>query len=676
MTARRNFSTLVSIGLILSLAALAVPTLSLAQTASAVATPFSTDVQAAWLQEVFPDAGSFGPKQGEPPAWPAFGANASTGQRELIGYVFMSADVPPIEQGYSAPIDILVGVDKDYRLTGVKLLDYTETYRSTKGDFLARPLLLHQFPGKPIRDEFQIGRDIDGIAGSTVSVFAVARSARNAARQIAGTYLGYNPVDPVQQARIARIAEILDEYSWAEMLDNGLVRQLEVPLANDESLVFSFTYLGHPGLGEFWIGGDAYGTAERLASAYLAGSELMLVAVSGAASDQFRFDQLQVRQDNDRFLSWFRRVTDRSFVTTGTAGSARIAEHADSVGALVLPENIDLSRPFTLAYRQLGAEQRYEVEFELTGIAAQLARGEDLLSAAEIEAIERSANSWVNQLRNDPPWGVTPWGKLATLLVILTLAMAAFLGNDARLRWITLTATLIYLGFIDGGFISISHLTNTINQGPGFLFSNLPLLLFVIFTLVTTLLWGRVFCSSLCPFGALQDFITRFGPRRWRREINQSLHDKALYLKYLFLALIVGTALLAGNVTIFQYFEPFGTLFFVNGALILWVILLAILAACFVVPRFYCRYVCPLGAALGVVALVSPLRIKRVPQCTVCIVCERACPTGAIRREQIDFKECVRCDICEIKLLEQAGSCQHDMEHIIATSKASAFAAR
>ncbi len=73
---------------------------------------------------------------------------------------------------------------------------------------------------------------------------------------------------------------------------------------------------------------------------------------------------------------------------------------------------------------------------------------------------------------------------------------------------------------------------------------------------------------------------------------------------------------------------------------------------------------------------MSPLRIKRVPQCTVCIVCERACPTGAIRREQIDFKECVRCDICEIKLLEQAGSCQHDMEHIIATSKASAFAAR
>jgi polyferredoxin len=225
-----------------------------------------------------------------------------------------------------------------------------------------------------------------------------------------------------------------------------------------------------------------------------------------------------------------------------------------------------------------------------------------------------------------------------------------------------------YLGFIDSGFLSISQIINTINQGPGFLLSNLPLLLFVTFTAVTTLLWGRVFCSSLCPFGAVQDFITRFSPRRWRRQVSQSIHNKALKLKYFILALIIGTTLAAPEVAIFQYFEPFGTLFFLNGALILWVILVAILAACFVVPRFYCRYACPLGAALAVASLASPLRIRRVPQCTYCIVCERACPTGAIQRDRIDFKECVRCDVCEIKLIEKAGSCQHTMSRIIAST--------
>lgn len=96
-----------------------------------------------------------------------------------------------------------------------------------------------------------------------------------------------------------------------------------------------------------------------------------------------------------------------------------------------------------------------------------------------------------------------------------------------------------------------------------------------------------MFCSTLCPFGAVQDIISRFTPRRWQHKLSQSLHEKAFDLKYLVLALLVGAALIADNVTLFQYFEPSGTLFFLQGTLILWLILFAILAACVVVPRFY-----------------------------------------------------------------------------------------
>ena len=98
-------------------------------------------------------------------------------------------------------------------------------------------------------------------------------------------------------------------------------------------------------------------------------------------------------------------------------------------------------------------------------------------------------------------------------------------------------------------------------------------------------------------------------------------------------------------------------------------ILIGFIIACFMVPRFYCRYACPLGAALGVVSLVSLWRIRRVPQCEFCIVCEQACPTGTIRRQSIDFKDCVRCDICDVKLMRQAGTCRHDMAHVIASTK-------
>jgi polyferredoxin len=125
----------------------------------------------------------------------------------------------------------------------------------------------------------------------------------------------------------------------------------------------------------------------------------------------------------------------------------------------------------------------------------------------------------------------------------------------------------------------------------------------------------------------------------------------------------------APNVSIFQYFEPFGTIFFFSQSVLLWVILIAFLISSSVVKRFYCRYACPLGAALGVVSLISPFKIKRVEQCSICKVCEHACPTGAIRGPNIDFKECVRCDLCEIKLIERAGVCKHEIEDVKARVK-------
>ena len=101
----------------------------------------------------------------------------------------------------------------------------------------------------------------------------------------------------------------------------------------------------------------------------------------------------------------------------------------------------------------------------------------------------------------------------------------------------------------------------------------------------------------------------------------------------------------------------------VSGFTTLWEAL-AILIASARVPRFYCRYICPLGAALALGSLVSLNRIRRVEQCAHCKVCEQKCPTGAIRGDRVDFKECVRCNVCEIELLEKTGVCRHDMEMI------------
>ena len=641
---------------------------STAQDLGPLETPFSLDVKQAWLEQVLPIAESFGDQQGDPPVWPGYRRNALTRVRELAGYAFLSRDVPPEEPGYSAPIDMLIGVDTEHHITGLKILNYEETYLRIKGDFLADRAILSQFNDKPLSDEFRMGRDFDGLAGSTVSVFAIARGAREAARRVASAYLDYSPVDPIQAARAQRVTEIMQRYKLSEMLENRLVQQLDVTLPDQQTLQLSFTYITDPALGQYWVGEDNFRAAERAASINPLGSELLLVAVAGTGAEQFQYYQLQVRQAEANSLSFFRRFTADSYLPLNVTASAT-PFNAKQWGAILIPANIDVTRPFTLAYRPLGSPERSTLDFQLSGLPLDLASGQSLLSPTEIETILKAENDWLKKFFDDPPWGETPWQKVGLLLFILAGCMTAFFTKSDTIRWLTLLLTFSYLGFIDGGFVSISHLLNTIKLGPAFLLSNLPLLILSAFTVVTTLLWGRLFCSSLCPFGALQDFITRLSPRRWRRRVPQGIHDNAIYLKYLILGLILTGTVVAEETSLFQYFEPFGTLFFMDGTLALFSILIAFLAACFIVPRFYCRYACPLGAALGVVALVSPWRIRRVPQCEFCIVCEQACPTGAIRRQNIDFKECVRCDICDVKLIKQAGTCRHDMTYVIASTK-------
>jgi NosR/NirI family nitrous oxide reductase transcriptional regulator len=612
-------------------------------------TPFSRQVSVAQLQEVMPAAERFSEKSGTPPVFTAYATDSASGEEVISGYVFQTSDLPPEEVGFSSTIDVLVGLDLNATVTAIKVLDYNESFLSSRGDFLSIRPFQEQFRRKPLSDPFRVGRDIDGVSRATITSWAASRGVYNAARKVAQAYLagsGFSAAaDNAANAR-AHLAPL----TWDDLETQGMVQVLNGRLPDDTVLTLSFAYMGHEVLGEILVGNDAYSRAERDASSRFDDGRLMLAAIGGNASEPFRQERFAIQQGEMVYPMPRRRT-----VYAGSADQGKIAGQANFAVAMILDPDMDLSQPFSVSYDPQNGQPPYSVDIQLTGIALDMALGREIRAPGEPVVDEMMLASSAGLLTD------INWARVLPLLLIFALVMAAFLRKDARLRWLTLCITLVYLGFINGGFLSVSHITNTINLGPSMILSDLPLLMIVVFTLVTTLIWGRVFCSSLCPFGALQDIITRVVPRRWQRTVPAFIHDRALYLKYVILALIIIMALVQSDISIFQYFEPFGTLFFYSTSIILWTILVLILLASAVVKRFYCRYACPLGAALGVLSLVSLRRIRRVPQCTVCKVCEHACPTGAIRTQQIDFKECVRCDVCESKLIEQAGVCRHSV---------------
>ncbi|CAI8042873.1 Regulatory protein NosR, partial [Geodia barretti] len=83
-----------------------------------------------------------------------------------------------------------------------------------------------------------------------------------------------------------------------------------------------------------------------------------------------------------------------------------------------------------------------------------------------------------------------------------------------------------------------------------------------------------------------------------------------------------------------------------------------LLAATVFVRNLYCRFLCPVGAALGLLSKLTVFGIKRWSECNTCKICEKTCEWGAIRGPQIVMTECVRCDDCE-RLYADTVKCPH-----------------
>jgi transcriptional regulator of nitric oxide reductase len=140
------------------------------------------------LKAVVPGAESFSDKQGEPPVYRAFKTDPETGEQSLIAYAFVTPDFPPEPNGYSGPIDTLIGMDLDGKIVGLKVIYYKESLRYTIGDFFSWGFE-EQFVGLDAANRFRVDKEIDGIVKATISAKAAARGIRRSVRAVTEAYI-------------------------------------------------------------------------------------------------------------------------------------------------------------------------------------------------------------------------------------------------------------------------------------------------------------------------------------------------------------------------------------------------------------------------------------------------------------------------------------------------------
>ena len=178
---------------------------------------------------------------------------------------------------------------------------------------------------------------------------------------------------------------------------------------------------------------------------------------------------------------------------------------------------------------------------------------------------------------------------------------------------------------------------------------------------------GRAICGLLCPFGLVQDLLQKIPLKKVTlpRRIDQALR----WCKYVVLALLV--ILLPALVAVqkgvappffCEYLCPAGTLggalplmatnpslSALAGALFGWkfAVLVLIVFAAILIPRPFCRYLCPLGAFYSFFNRVSFYGITlEESRCTSCGRCAQVCPMGVNVHESPNSTECIRCGHC------------------------------
>ena len=232
--------------------------------------------------------------------------------------------------------------------------------------------------------------------------------------------------------------------------------------------------------------------------------------------------------------------------------------------------------------------------------------------------------------------------------------------------------TLVWLGWYANAQLSVVNVLTFVNSLiTGFnweFFLSAPLI-FILWAAVAAglLFWGRgPFCGWLCPFGALQELTNNIA--QWLKvpqlRLPWGLHERLWPIKYVIFLGLFGLSLYSVALAeMFSEVEPFKTAIVLKFARE-WpfvIFALTMLSAGLFIERFYCRYLCPLGAALAIPGRIRMFEwLKRYPECgSPCQRCAKECPVQSIHPEgQINVNECIYCMHCQ-ELYHDDHRCPH-----------------
>ncbi|MGV2873989.1 4Fe-4S binding protein [Colwellia sp. E150_009] len=641
------------------------------------------------IAQIFPSATRIGPVDKDIPVTPVYQLN------ELLGYVFESDDFTHFIAFSGQTVNLLIGIDTQGVLTGLKILNHHEPiFLHGLGE---QPLFrfIKQYQGHSIKKRFIINaRDktaldttyLDGITRATISVLVIndtiIASALKVAREKLSGFLA--------PSNISINSEFFETLTFDQLVERNyighwkLTREQAIAITNNSSIALSdeinalsegennfielyFAFVNIPIIGKNLLGEQEY---QRLLESLKPGEHALMVLNRGSYSF--------VSED---FIP--QTVPNRLSATQGTLPvdirDIDFYSYYDPFFALTLPDfndikvfriksqsGFELNNAFSLSlnvsYNQsFLSKQQHNFSIQTTLPEALFVHQEPKENVTDKSPLW--VKIWISRSTEIIILGV--YLILLTLLFIKQETLAKNAKTTHQVRFISLLFVVAFIGYYAQGQLSVVNIYTlllSLNKGFNIEVFLLDPIIFVlwVFVFITLFLWGRgLFCGWLCPFGALQEFVTLIANKLKIKQfkVKPHHHKIAQKIKYIALFILVGISFysltLAEKLAEIEPFKTSITLSFIRyWPFALYAIILLVLSL--KIHKFYCRYLCPLGAGLAILGRFPLLKmLRRRKECgSPCHLCRtKKCGIDAINIDgSIDYGECIQCLECLVTI--------------------------
>jgi NosR/NirI family nitrous oxide reductase transcriptional regulator len=659
--------------------------------------------------ELVPSANRFGAIEGDPPVAAAFAGD------RLLGHVYLNADFTSSTGYSGKPINILVGLSPDGTIVGAKLIEHHEPIVLIGIPPQKIENFIKGYVGlkaTEIPSLTKVGPPVDIVSGATVSVMVIGDSITRSAIRVARAR-GLIDRQPATTAQ-PTVNKVVDPSagaieSWNDLLGDGSVRRLHLSVGDvneafarsgnqtaaqqpepgdpDDTFIDLYTALvSVPAIGRSLLGEQGF---EQLSQRLKPGQQAIVIAGEGRYSFKGSgyvrggiFDRIELVQGDNTI-----RFRDRDHRRLGDL-EAEDAPSLPEIGLFVVPDNasFDPAAPWRLqllVQRAIGGRDKAfltsDVSYALPDkyVKAEPGPQAQPQASAPSRPADTTAPSAVSTEQADletPLWQRL-WRErivdIAILLTALTLLAVIFFAQDQLVRRPRLydavrvgflLFTIFWIGWWAHAQLSVVNVltfTSALRTDFRWDYFLMDPLIFILWFAVAAgmLFWNRgMFCGWLCPFGALQELLNR-GARLIgipQLAIPFGAHQRLVSIKYIVFLVLFGLSLyeLAFAEKASEV-EPFKTAiilhFWRDWPFVLYAT--GLLGAGLFINRFFCRYLCPLGAALAIPARLRMFDwLRRYRECgNPCQQCAKACPVQAIHPEgHINPNECIQCLHCQM----------------------------